>query len=183
MDHYYQISYVLTEVPDDAAYFHAKYNESKPVAYKEPYTILDTVKGRGHYVGTALFATLNGNNTCWVEGEPKFYIDGDEEYPTICYTGIEDYTGGSFAWVVGGRYQTYSTPYAGMYAVMHANGMFGSVHDSFMCYRWHIPDPIRFERDLRVTVHDLGWNDTTTGLQPRCDDFSSVAYWYQTLCK
>lgn len=152
------------------------------VAYKEPYTILDTVKGRGHYVGTALFATLNGNNTCWVEGEPKFYIDGDEEYPTICYTGIEDYTGGSFAWVVGGRYQTYSTPYAGMYAVMHANGMFGSVHDSFMCYRWHIPDPTGLNSDLRVTV--MIWDgDTTTGLQPRCDDFSSVAYWYQTLCK
>ena len=177
--HFYQISYTLTAVPEDAAYFHARYRESKPVEYQQPYTILEKIQGRGHYVGTALFATLNGNNTCWVEGEPKFYIDGDEEYPTICYTGSEDYFCGSFAWTVNGRYQTFSGPFAGVYAVNHTNGMFGSVHDSFMCYRWHIADPIRFEKDLRVTVHDLGWNETTTALKARTDDFSSVAYWYQ----
>ena len=145
----------------------------------EPYTILEKIEGRGQYVGTALFATLNGVNTCWVEGEPKFYIDDDEEYPTVCYTGIEDYFGGSFAWIVNGRYQTFSGPYTGMYAVTHADGTSGSNRDSFMCYRWHITDPIRFEKNLRVTVHDLGWTEDTTKLKARCDDFSSVAYWYQ----
>ena len=176
---FYTVNYTLTDVPEEAAYFHAQYRESKPVEYRQPYTILNRIEGRGHYVGTALFAVLNGNNTCWVEGEPKFYIDGDTEYPTVCYTGIEDYFCGSFAFVVHGRCQTFSGPFAGMYAVSHANGMFGSVHDSFMCYRRHIADPIRFEKDLRVTVQDLGWNETTTGLQARTDDFSSVAYWYQ----
>lgn len=179
--HFYQINYTLTEVPCNAAYFHAVYREEKPVRYKVPYTVVDGIQGRGQYVGTALFAKLNHSNTCWVEGEFKFYMDGDDAFPTINYTGIEDYFCGSYAWVVNGRYQTYSTPYSGMYAVVHSNGTQGSIHDSFMAYRWHIVDPIRFDHDLRVTVMDLGWNETTTGFAPRCDDFSSVAYWYQTL--
>ena len=111
----------------------------------------------------------------------KFYMDGDEEFPTIAYTGIEDYLGGSFAFCVHGRTHTFSTPYCGMYFTEYSNGTQGRQHDSYMGYRWHIQDPIHFERELRVTVHDLGWNESTTALEPRCDNFSSVAYWYQTI--
>lgn len=178
---FYQINYKLEAFPDNVrlCYFHAKYKEENPVRYKKEYTVLDTVCGMGHYVGTALFATLKGKNSCWVEGEPKFYIDNDRDFPTIAFTGIEDYFGGSFAFSVHGRTHTYSTPYCGLYYVEHSDGTRGLQHDSYMGYRWHIKDPIHFQENLRVTVHDLGWNDDTTLLEPRCDCFSSVAYWYQ----
>ena len=182
VDHFYQFNYTLTDIPEDAAYFHAVYREEKPVAYNKPYSVVDGIIGKGQYVGTALSSKLNNNNSCWVEGEFKFFLDGDNPaYPTINFTGIEDYLCGSYAWTVNGRYNTYSTPYAGMYSVVHSDGTLGGMRDSFMGYRWHIVDPIRFEHDLRVTVMDIGWNDSTTQCQPRCDDFSSVAYWYQTL--
>lgn len=181
--HFYQINYVLTDVPEEIGYFHAQYREQHPVEYKMPYTVIDGICGKGQYVGTALFATLNGRNSCWVEGEMKFYMDGDTDFPTISYTGIEDYLGGSYAFAVHGRTHTFSAPYHGMYYTEYSNGTQGRQHDSYMGYRWHIVDPIRFEKELRVTVHDLGWNETTTALEPRCDDFSSVAYWYQTLEK
>lgn len=179
--HFYQINYVLTQVPEDIGYFHARYREEKPVAYGKPYTVIDGIKGKGQYVGTALFATLNGRNSCWVEGEMKFYMDGDGEFPTITFTGIEDYLCGSYAFAVHGRTHTFSAPYSGLYFTQYSDGTRGLQHDSYMGYRWHIPDPIRFEKELKVTVQDLGWNESTTLLEPRSDDFSSVAYWYQTL--
>ncbi|MDD2362435.1 MAG: DUF2961 domain-containing protein [Oscillospiraceae bacterium] len=182
LGHFYQITYTLTELPEEASYFHAAYREKKPVALNEPYVVIDGIKGKGQYVGTALFAKLNKNNSCWVEGEFKFFIDGDDlTHPTINYTGTEDYLCGSYAFCVNGRYHTYSTPYAGMYSVVHSDGTQGSMHDSFMGYRWHLLDPIRFESDLRVTVMNIGWNETTTQCAPRTDDYSSVAYWYQTI--
>ncbi|HOV69504.1 MAG TPA: DUF2961 domain-containing protein, partial [Clostridia bacterium] len=105
---YYQINYTLTEVDDDAAYFHAQFRRTNPVPYKRCHTILDNVRGKGHYVGTALFVGLNGANRWWGEGEVKFYIDGDTEFPTICGTGTEDYVGGAYDWMVNGKYSTYS---------------------------------------------------------------------------
>ena len=178
---FYQINYTLTELPEDIGYFHARYREMAPVPKGEIYTVIDGIHGKGQYVGTAIFATLNGRNSCWVEGEMKFYLDDDDEFPTIAFTGIEDYLCGSFAFSVHGRTHTFSAPYAGLYYVEYSNGTQGRQHDSYAGYRWHIVDPIRFEKSLRVTVHDLGWNETTTALEPRSDDFSSVSYWYQTL--
>src|SRR3954468_3840699 len=86
---YYQINYTLTDVPDDCAYFHAQFRRVNPLPYKEVYTILDNVKGRGHYVGTYMAGQTN-NNGWWGEGEIKFFMDGDGQFPTICGTGTED---------------------------------------------------------------------------------------------
>lgn len=98
---FYQITYSLIEkVPDDASYFHAQWRRSLRLDMKNPdYLILDKVAGKGHYVGTFL-AWTQFTNGWWGEGEIKFYIDEDNEYPTICGTGTEDYFGG--AWGFGG---------------------------------------------------------------------------------
>ena len=90
----------------------------------EEYVILDNVRGCGQYVGTAYFVGLNGAGNWWGEGEVKFYIDGDTEFPTICGTGTEDYFGGSYDWEVDGKYTMYSTPFMGMYQVMEPENMY-----------------------------------------------------------
>ena len=77
---YYQINYTLTEVPDDCAYFHAQFRRTNPLPYKEVYTILDGVRGQGHYAGVYMAWGVN-NNGWWGEGEIKFYLDGDARVP------------------------------------------------------------------------------------------------------
>ena len=85
---FYQVDYTLTEVPDDAAYFHAQFRRVNPLPYKQVYTIVDGIKGKGQYVGTYMAWGVN-NNGWWGEGEIKFYIDGDDEFPTICGTELK----------------------------------------------------------------------------------------------
>ena len=177
---YYQVNYVLTDVPDDIAYFHAQFRRTNPLPYKEVYTILDGVKGWGHYVGTYMAWGVN-NSGWWGEGEIKFYIDGDGEFPTICGTGTEDYFCGSYNFEnqKTKQYQEFTTPYAGMPQVLRPDGVYRS-QTRFGLYRWHLPDPIRFEEDLRVTIQALSWRSGGRYL-PLQDDLASVAFWYQTL--
>jgi hypothetical protein len=178
---YYQVNYTLTEVPDDVAYFHACFRRTNPLPYAEVYRILDGVKGRGHYVGTAMCWGSN-NRGWWGEGEIKFYLDGDGEHPTLCGTGTEDYFLGSYNFDVGkeqGGYREFTTPYAGLHQVIRPDGRYSS-QQRFGMYRWHITDPVRFEQDLSVTIQALGWRAGPRYL-PLQDDIASVAYWYQTL--
>ena len=175
---FYQINYTLTEVPDDAAYFHAQFRRTNPLPYGEVYTILDGVKGQGHYVGTSMGWAVH-NDRWWGEGEVKFYIDGDGAFPTICGTGTEDYFGGSYDWELDGQYVTYTTPFMGMHQVLRPDGTYRAQHRHAM-YRWHVMDPVRFEQDLRVTIQALGWRSEGRYLPGR-HDICSVAYWYQTL--
>lgn len=173
---YYQIDYTLTEVPDNAAYFHAQFRRVNPLKYKEVYTIIDGIKGEGHYVGTYLCWGVN-NNGWWGEGEIKFYMDGDKKFPTICGTGTEDYFCGSYNFDVGGQYKEYSTAYAGLPQIIRPDGSY-QAQQRFGLYRWHITDPIRFKKDLRVTIQALGWRSGGRYL-PLKDDIASVAFWYQ----
>jgi hypothetical protein len=175
---YYQINYTLTEVPEDAAYFHAQFRRTNPLPCGDVYTILDGVRGRGHYVGTHMAWGVN-NTGWWGEGEIKFFMDGDGEFPTICGTGTEDYFCGSYNFDVGGQYTEFTTPYAGLYQVVRPDGTYQS-QQRFGLYRWHIADPVRFEEDLRVTIQALGWRSGGRYL-PLQDDLASVAYWYQAL--
>ena len=178
--YYYQINYALTSVPDDAAYFHAQFRRVNPLPYKEVYTILDGVKGQGHYIGTYMAWGVN-NKGWWGEGEIKFYLDGDQEFPTICGTGTEDYFCGSYNFenAKTKQYEEYTTPYAGLPQVIRPDGVYSS-QTRFGLYRWHIPDPIRFKTDLRVTIQALGWRSEGRYL-PLQDDIASVAFWYQML--
>ncbi len=166
---YYQISYELREVAKDEAYFHSQWRRSVTDRGNPEHVILDSVKGQGHYVGTFLAWTQLANGW-WGEGEIKFFIDGDKEYPTICGTGTEDYFGG--AWCFG---ETYSTAFLG-YPLWRKEP--GEV-PKHAVYRWHVMDPIRFHKDLRVTIQALGWWPDKK-FQPLSDDIASVAYWYQT---
>ena len=181
---YYLIKGRRRALPEKNAlgYFHASYRQQKPVDLNVPYTVIDGIRGRGKYVGTALYAGTNGSNGCWVEGEAKMYIDGDE-YPSVNYTGLEDYFGGAYAFGYDNRalnrYQTYSAPYIGMYAVLGQDDGQYREQPRYMLYHWHIPDPVEFETDFRMTLQDLG--NFAYGQKCRRDDFSSVAYWYQTL--
>jgi hypothetical protein len=178
---YYQINYTLTGVPEDAAYFHAQFRRVNPLPYKSVYTILDGVKGWGHYVGTYMAWGVH-NNGWWGEGEIKFYIDGDKDFPTICGTGTEDYFCGSYDFDSKRpdgtiQYTEFTTPYSGLAQVIRGDGHY-DVQQRFGLYRWHIMDPVRFGKDLRVTIQALGWRSGGRYL-PLQDDVSSVAFWYQ----
>lgn len=177
---YYQINYTLTDVPEDVGYLHAQYRRANPLPYQEVYTILDGVRGQGHYVGTYMAWGVN-NRGWWGEGEIKFYLDGDDAYPTICGTGTEDYFCGSYNFEnrETKQYQEFTTPYAGLHQVIRPDGVYRS-QTRFGLYRWHIADPIRFQQDLRVTIQALGWRSYGRYL-PLQDDIASVAYWYQML--
>ncbi|HTP58379.1 MAG TPA: glycoside hydrolase family 172 protein, partial [Spirochaetia bacterium] len=178
---YYQVDYTLTSVPADAAYFHAQFRRVNPLPYKDVYTILDGVKGQGHYVGTSMAWGVN-NNGWWGEGEIKFYMDSDTTFPTICGTGTEDYFCGSYDFDLGkenGGYREFTGPYTGLSQVIRPDGLY-SAQTRFSMYRWHIMDPIRFQKQLRVTIQALGWRSGRRYL-PLQDDMASVAFWYQVL--
>jgi hypothetical protein len=181
---FYQINYELRELPENTTYFHAQFRRVNPVPYKEVYTVLDGVEGRGHYTGTYLAWGVH-NDGWWGEGEVKFYMDGDKDWPTICGTGTEDYFCGSYNFEdqETHRYAEFSTPYAGLHQVILPDGLYRS-QQRFGMYRWHITDPVRFRADLRVTIQALGirsWHAGPRGFLPLQDDIASVAYWYQTL--
>lgn len=178
---YYQINYTLTDVPEDEGYFHAQFRRVNPLPYKDVYTIVDGIKGKGHFVGTYMCWQSNSTGW-WGEGEIKFHMDGDAEFPTICGTGTEDYFCGSYCFRVRDddgvtRYREYTTAYAGMPQVIRPDGEYQS-QTRFGLYRWHVMDPVRFDEDLKVTMQALGWRDGGRYL-PLKDDISSVAYWYQ----
>ncbi|MDR2120763.1 MAG: DUF2961 domain-containing protein [Tannerella sp.] len=173
---YYQVDYTLTEVPADAAYFHAQWRRSNPNTTSD-YTIADNIRGKGHYVGLYMAWGVN-NNGWWGEGEIKFFMDGDTEFPTLCGTGTEDYFCGSHNFDHGGQYNEFCTPYSGLLQVIRPDGTYRS-QQRFGLYRWHIADPIRFEKDLKVTIQDLGWRHGGRYL-PQQSDIASVVFWYQT---
>lgn len=175
---FYQINYTLTEIPDDAACFHAQFRRVNPLSYKEVYTLVDGIRGQGQYVGTYMAWGTN-NNGWWGEGEIKFYLDGDNRFPTICGTGTEDYFCGSYCFMRGGQYVEYTTAYAGMPQVIRPDGANRS-QQRFGLYRWHITDPVRFGSELHVTMQALGWRSGGRYLTLQ-DDIASVVYWYQTL--
>lgn len=168
---FYQITYAQTEVPGEAGTFHAQWRRAVLDRKNPDHLILDGVTGQGHYVGTYLAWTQLANGW-WGEGEVKFFMDGDKEYPTICGTGLEDYFGG--AWGFDDPSRTFSTAFLGM-PLCHRVAPEVPKHG---LYRWHILDPIRFEKDLRVTIQGLGWWPDGS-YQPLEDDVASVAHWYQ----
>lgn len=174
---YYQVDYTLTNVPANAAYFHAQFRRSNPTKGGF-HTLVDGIKGKGQYVGTYLAWGLS-NNGWWGEGEIKFYMDGDSKFPTINGTGTEDYFCGSYNFEnqKTHQYQPFSTAYSGLHQVVQPDGLYKSTH-RFGLYRWHIMDPIRFEKDLKVIIQDLGWRHDGRYLQQQ-SDISSVVYWYQ----
>ncbi len=174
---YYQIDYSLEDIPEDTPYFHAQFRRVNPLPEKEVYTIVDGIRGRGHFAGTYLAHGANSPGW-WGEGEIKFFIDGDTEFPTICGTGEEDYFCGSYGYNEHREgdvyaYESFTSPYTGFHHIPH-----DGPQRRFGQYRWHITDPVRFKQDLRITIQSLGWQSEGRYL-PLQDDLASVAYWYQ----
>jgi len=191
---FFQIDYELCEpdnLPEDFGYLHAQWRRQPITDKGKDYILLDGVRGRGLYLGTHLM--IQSLERYWYgEGEIKFYLDGDDLYPTQCSTGTEDYFGG--AWSYGGETdehgymleKTYCTPFAGypLYSrddTFHSDYFNRDVPPMRAFYRWHIPDPVIFTEDLRVELQQIG--SGPKGLFERQDDLTSVAYWYQSLPK
>ncbi|QHT60183.1 DUF2961 domain-containing protein [Paenibacillus lycopersici] len=190
---FYQIDATIGDELDvSAGYFHARFRRSNPCPMHEDFVIADGIEGKGVYLGTTLGVRSLENDSWWGEGEVKFYIDGDGEYPTICGTGAEDYMGS--AWGL----EEVLTPYQGAPLVDGKLGLYS-------IYRFHVRDPIYFERSLKVTVQQMGYGNKEQARRhygdgqfvhyraagstdeaedcyfERSDDYCAVAYWYQTL--
>ncbi|QPP05309.1 DUF2961 domain-containing protein [Streptomyces bathyalis] len=179
---YYQIDYESGAVPADSCYLHGHWRRSKPVPYGETHTLVEGVEGRGQYIGTYLAWATNSPGW-WGEGEVKFYLDGDTDFPTICGTGTEDYFGGAWNFDLEGQgYTAYTTPYLGLNQILRPDGLYAS-QQRFGMYRWHVADPVRFAEDLRVTVQSLGigpgnGNGLPHRYRPTSDDIASTALFY-----
>ncbi|MFI6995884.1 glycoside hydrolase family 172 protein [Nocardia sp. NPDC050175] len=174
---YYQVTYTEEDVPATAGYLHTQWSRRNPLGHPAIHTVLDTVPGPGRYVGTFLAMQPNAPGW-WGEGEFKFYLDGDTDFPTICGTGTEDYFGGAWNFDIDGTYRMYSAPYVGLVQVLPPDEIYQQ-DQQFGMYRWHARDPICFDCDLRVTVQALGWQgDAYLPLENA--DIASTAWWYQT---
>jgi hypothetical protein len=172
---YYNIDWIKYDsLPDETPYFYARYRQEYPNEQGKDYLVLDT-QGKGHYVGTVL--SVRTRSPSWFgEGDEKIYIDGEKD-ASIWGTGTEDYF--LSAW---GLKKT-STPYFGV-------GYFdewGIVGGHTCAYRWHIQDPIVFSKGIRVSFEHYGWispdenpKNISDSWNQRQDDYSSVAFWYQT---
>lgn len=159
----------LPELPEDTLYFHARYRQSMPAAPGD-YTLLET-KGRGHYVGT-VYSAHQVRLGWFGEGDDRFYIDG-EETPRLRGTGTEDYFGDAWG------FRQFHTPF---YGVSLWEGVYPG--DRVTAYRWHLVDPIRFRKSLKVSMEHRGSLYTDLGVatatfEERPDWLSSVAFWYQ----
>lgn len=158
---FYQIDYTeYDQLPADTMRFHAQWRRQRVTELAHDYVVLDGVEGHGTYVGTYLALTAL-ESRWWGEGEFKFYIDGDGKYPTWCSTGAEDYFGGAWSFAEFDEHgrmheRTFTGPYLGFpFYSQNLAGRESAYWDTATpvtrgLYRWHIPDPIYFERDLRV---------------------------------
>ena len=142
---FYDINYQLCPIDEkEIWYFHSLWREERP-ALCEDYTILPTVSGEGRYLGQCIGVRVDPHcGTMWFgEGEFKVYLDGDEQFPTLCGSGTEDYIG--TAWGQG----EFSNMTQGC-TIADAEKR------EYTFYRFHTVDPIYFSRDIRVAIQDIG---------------------------
>ncbi len=172
---YYNIDWIKKKrVARDTPYFYAQYRQEYPTRNGRDYLVLET-QGKGQYVGTVL--AVRTRSPAWFgEGDEKIYIDSEPK-ASIWGTGTEDYF--LSAWGL----KATSTPYFGV-PYFDQWGIVGA-HTS--AYRWHINDPIVFNRGIKVTFEHFGWIAPdehpaykSTSWNEREDDYASVAFWYQT---
>ena len=166
---YWQVDWVeLDSLPPDTQYFYAQYRQEYPAIMGQDYLIAD-IEGQGKYVGTVMSVTM-AQDGWFGEGDDFFYIDG-EEVPSLQGTGSEDYFNDAWGfrtrtshWFGQPRWQGYD---AG---------------DNGICYRWHVLDPVGFNKSLKVTIEHKGnrENSEEAWFIERPDFLSSVAFWYQT---
>jgi hypothetical protein len=160
---FYQIDYTLNDPhPREVGRLHALFRRENPTVLKEDFALLPRREGKGRFIGSVMgIRALSGQ--WWGEGEVKVYRDGDKEFPTICGTGSEDYVG--LSW---GMQQT---PFLYHGCCLNSDGF-------VTMYRWHLPDPIFWEKDCRITIQQIGYH---RGLYERQDDWSCATFWYEAV--
>ena len=144
---FYDINYrTLPRQSDDALYFHAYWSREQATRLGRDFRILPRIQGRGRFLGTSVTILTNTvyNDTWWGEGEVKMFLDGDREHASLVGTGAEDYIG--TAWGQG----AYINRYQGAPIATWDNG------GRWTFYRFHVPDPIFFNRDIEVTLQQIG---------------------------
>jgi len=152
-DFYYQIDYTLEALPESTALLHASFRRQNPTTMLDDFVISDGIAGPGRFLGCVVGVRVLDRGIWYGEGEVKVFIDGDTTQPTICGTGLEDYVGS--AWGMG--------PHQAFYAgarldVRPPDRSMMVSPDMVGFYRWHVADPIYFERELRVTIQQIGMN-------------------------
>ncbi len=166
---FYQVDCTIGDRhPAKLGRLHVCFLRQNPTTLKEDFEILPQRKGEGRFIGTVLgIRTLEGN--WWGEGEIKIYMDGDTEFPTICGTGSEDY--------VCLSYGMQQTPF-------QYHGCSWNQEGFISMYRWHLPDPVCWKKECRITIQQIGWSmesqeKTGSALYERMDDWSSATFWYE----
>lgn len=163
---YYQIDYTLERaIAADAGYLHVTFRRENPTVQQRDFVIAGGLRGPGRFLGCSLGVRTIDPGFWYGEGEVKVYRDGDREYPTICGTGLEDYVGS--AWGMG--------PHAALYAgaPLEVRDPAGGQNPEFVSfYRWHLPDPITYAEELRVTIQQIGYALFTAGQEAEFERYA-----------
>jgi len=169
---FYQIDYTVGDKhPENLGRLHVCFLRDNPTTLTEDFEILPKRTGEGRFIGTVLGIRTLEQGVWWGEGEVKIFMDGDTEFPTICGTGSEDY--------VCVSYGMQQTPF--QYHGCSWN------HDGFISmYRWHLPDPIYWKEECRITIQQIGYSvkqreEIGEPLYERQDDWSSATFWYEAV--
>jgi hypothetical protein len=159
---FYQIDYTLGDkLPDDAGRLHVLFRRENPTTQQQDFELLPQRKNKGRFIGSVIGIRNLHPDQWWGEGEIKVYLDGDKEFPTICGTGSEDYVG--LSWGIQ------QTPF--LY-----NGCSLDQKHFVSMYRWHLPDPIAWKQEARITIQQISWKN---GLAETQDDWSCATFWYE----
>lgn len=147
---YYQVDFTLGPVPEDAGLLHVTFRRQNPTTMGDDFVITEGLRGPGRFLGCNVGVRTIDPGSWYGEGEVKVFRDGDADLPTICGTGLEDYVGS--AWGMG----AHATAYGGAPLVVGPPGSPRDMPDFVGFYRWHLPDPIMFATDLKVTIQQIG---------------------------
>lgn len=159
---FYQIDYTIADKhPEDVGRLHVLFARQNPTVIKRDFCLLPQRKNKGRFIGAVIGIRNLTPGQWWGEGEIKVFMDGDTDFPTICGTGSEDY--------VGLSYGMQQTPY-------FYNGCSLNEKNFVSMYRWHLPDPIVWQTDCRITIQQIAWRQ---GLAETEDDWSCATFWYE----
>ena len=164
---YYQIDYTREpELEPGLGYLHVSWRRENPTTMLEDFTIVDGIRGPGRFLGCSIGIRVLDEGDWYGEGEVKIFRDGDDEFPTICGTGLEDYVGA--AWTMGAHVALYAG------SPLEVRGPHGGRQPDYLSfYRWHVLDPIMFERELRVTIQQIGAVGFPVGDEARFETYAA----------